>query len=242
MSNFIAAIQFITIIPMGKPREFNPEGMVPYFPVVGILLGILVAVFDQLVIRLWSVPVASILDVIFLVIVTGAFHLDGLGDTADGLYGPRDRNRALTIMKDSRIGTMGLVAIICGLSIKWAGIASLESHRSLILIIVPAYARASILFGMRFLKYARTEGGTGEAFFNKIPGLIAFRGLLLPVFLSTFFGWKCVLINIAFILIVVGVLFYYKRKMSGITGDMLGALTEITEAGLFLAISIGGFS
>ncbi|MEA3437195.1 MAG: adenosylcobinamide-GDP ribazoletransferase, partial [Thermodesulfobacteriota bacterium] len=116
MKNLIAAIQFITIIPMGKSGKFDPEKMVPFFPLVGIILGLLVALLDQIFLLLWSKPVASLLDVLFLIIITGAFHLDGLGDTADGLYGRRTKEKALSIMKDSRIGAMGIVAIICGLS------------------------------------------------------------------------------------------------------------------------------
>ncbi len=99
--------------------------MIPYFPLVGLLLGGFVSVFDRLILNLWSQPVASLLDVVLLVFLTGALHLDGLGDTADGLYGNRPRERALEIMKDSRIGVMGLTAIVCGLAVKWAGIVGL---------------------------------------------------------------------------------------------------------------------
>jgi len=87
MRHFISAIQFITIIPMGRADAFEPPKMIPYFPVVGLCLGILAALFDQLATALWSRPVASLLDVLFLAVVTGAFHLDGLGDSADGLLG-----------------------------------------------------------------------------------------------------------------------------------------------------------
>ena len=140
--------------------------MVPFFPVVGIILGTMLSIFDQAALRLWSEPVVAVLDVCLLIVLTGALHLDGLGDTADGLLGHRPREEALAVMKDSRIGVMGLSAIIVGLSIKWAGIMSLGAHRSLLLVIVPAYARGGMLFGMRFLEYGRPDGGTGHAFFK----------------------------------------------------------------------------
>ena len=127
MRNFIAAIQFITILPVGKPGPFDPQKMMPFFPAVGILLGLLVAIFDRIALRLWNEPTAALLDVILLATVTGAFHLDGLGDTADGLLGQRPRDQALAIMKDSRIGAMGLVAVVFGLALKWGGIAGLDS-------------------------------------------------------------------------------------------------------------------
>ena len=145
MRHFISAIQFITILPWGGVEKFNPQRMVPYFPIVGIVLGVLVALFDTVAVGLWGKTVASLLDVIFLTVLTGAFHIDGLGDAADGLLGQRPKEKTLAIMKDSRLGTMGLVAIVTGLSIKWAGIAGLDANRPLLLIIVPAYARASML-------------------------------------------------------------------------------------------------
>jgi len=240
MKGLIAAIQFITIFPFGKSAPFDPKKMVPFFPAVGLLLGILVAVFDQAALRLWSPPVAALLDVILLIIMTGAFHLDGLGDTADGLLGQRSKEAALAIMKDSCLGTMGLVAIVCGLAIKWVGIMGLENHRSLLLIIIPAYARGGMIFGIQYLEYGRPGGGTGLDFFKEKMGISAFWGLLLLLILSLFLGWRAMLLNAGFAAIIAIILFYYKRRVGCITGDMLGAMAEVTESGLFLLISMGG--
>lgn len=238
MKNLIAAIQFITVLPMGKCGKFSPEKMIPFFPLVGIILGLMVALLDRIFLSLWSEPVASLLDVLFLIIITGAFHLDGLGDTADGLYGHRTKEKALSIMKDSRIGAMGIIAIICGLSVKWAGVIGLDAWRSLLLIIIPAYARSSILFGIWFLEYGRTEGGTGQPFFENKLTITDFSWLLIPVLLSIFLGFKAILLNFVFVIIITGILLYYKKKVHCITGDMLGAMVEMTEAGLFLFASI----
>ncbi len=225
---------------MGKVKLFDPPQMVPYFPLVGIFLGLLVAVFDTIVVRFWAPPVAALLDIILLAVLTAAFHLDGLGDTADGLLGQRSPDKALEIMKDSRIGTMGLVAILFGLALKWGGIAGLDSHRSILLIVIPAYARAGILFGMRFLPYGRPNG-TGKPFFKTQLAPIHFWGLILPVGLSLILGLKAIWLNILFAAIVGSILIFYKKRMGCITGDMLGAMTEVTESGLFLIVSIGGF-
>lgn len=238
MKNLIAAIQFITILPMGKHGKFHPEKMIPFFPAVGILLGLMVALLDQIVLQLWSKPVASLLDVLFLIIITGAFHLDGLGDTADGLYGHKTKEKALSIMKDSRIGAMGMVAIFCGLSVKWAGIMGIDPYRSLLLVIIPAYARGSLLFGMRFLEYGRKDGGTGQGFFKTKLTISDFYWMIIPVSLSILLGFKAILLNFVFIIIIYGIILFYKKKIGCITGDMLGAMVEITEAGLFLFASI----
>jgi len=239
MKSFIAAIQFITILPVGKPGAFEPKGMIQFFPVVGIIIGLLVSAFDIAVLQLWPKPVASLLDVIFLAIITGAFHLDGLADAADGLLGHRTREDALAVMKHSRIGVMGLVAVICMLAIKWGGIASLDVHRSLLLVIIPAYARGGLLFGIRFLKYGRPDGGTGHDFFSDTLKTSAFWGLLIPVALSFLIGWRGVLLNLIFIIITAVILLYYKKRIGCITGDMLGAMTEVLESTLFLMIIAG---
>lgn len=240
MRNFISAIQFITILPVGRTGTFNPPKMIPYFPMVGLALGGLTAVFDMVAVNLWSKPVASLLDVIFLALLTGAFHIDGLGDTADGLLGQRSKKKTLEIMKDSRLGTMGLVAIVFGLSIKWAGITGLDSHRSVWLILVPAYARCGMLFGMRLLDYGRPAGGTGLEFFREKLGFSTFWGLLVMVACSVWLGRQALGLNLGFGVITAAIIWYYKRRIGCITGDMLGAMTEITEAGLFLLASIGG--
>jgi adenosylcobinamide-GDP ribazoletransferase len=224
---------------LGKGKSFDPPKMVPYFPLVGILLGLLVALFDSVVIRFWAPSVAALLDVILLAVLTGAFHLDGLGDTADGLFSPRSRDQALEIMKDSRIGVMGLVAILFGLALKWGGILNLDTHRSLLLIIVPSYARAGILFGMQLLDYGRADG-TGLPFFKEKLKWVNHWGVLIPVGLSILLGWKAIWLNLMFAVIVGSILLFYRKRMGCITGDMLGAMTEVTEAGLFLIASIGG--
>jgi adenosylcobinamide-GDP ribazoletransferase len=240
VKGFLAAIQFITILPWGKVERFDPQRMMPYFPIVGIALGVLVALFDYVAVSLWGKTVASLLDVIFLTVLTGAFHIDGLGDAADGLLGQRPKEKILAIMKDSRLGTMGLVAIVAGLSIKWAGIAALDANRPLLLIIVPAYARAGMLFGMRYLPYGRTDGGTGVDFFKHELKPSAFWALSIPVLLSILLGWQAIWLIICFAAITAGLIRYYKRRLGCITGDMIGAMTEILESGLFLLVSMGG--
>jgi adenosylcobinamide-GDP ribazoletransferase len=213
MKGLIGAIQFITILPIGKSVPFEPNKMIPFFPIVGLVLGLVVAGFDQIVLRLWNPSVAAVLDVVLLIILTGAFHLDGLGDAADGLLGQRPRERALAIMKDSRMGAMGLVAVICGLAIKWGGILGLDAHRSLMLILVPAYARGGMIFGIRYLEYGRPGGGTGLDFFKEKLGNMAFWGMLLPVILSLMLGWKALWLNVGFAVIIAAILIYYKKRI-----------------------------
>jgi len=239
MKPFIAAIRFITVLPLGRAGTYDPRGMIPFFPMVGLLLGGVISAFDRLALTLWSKPLVSLLDVILLICMTGALHLDGLGDTADGLYGNRPRDRALEIMKDSRIGVMGLVAIVCGLAVKWAGISELGPYRHLLLVIIPSYARSGMVIAVRFLDYMRPKDGIGRDLFDKPLRLIDFSGILLPMGLSLFMGLMALILNIAFLIATFLILRFYKKRIGGVTGDMLGAITEVLEPLLFLIASMG---
>lgn len=239
LSGLRSAVLFITILPAGKDVSWSPMAMIRHFPVVGLILGALLVLTDLLVSRLWSPSVASLLDVVFLLAVTGAFHLDGLGDAADGMFSHRSRERALEIMKDSRIGMMGLVAVGAVLALKLAGIFSLKTalppfQAIVLLCIVPAYSRASMIFGIWFLPYARKGTGTGLDLFERPIGGKDFTYCLIPLFFSLFLGIRGLVLNLVFLIGLLLILGFYKRKMNSITGDMLGAMTEVMEALLFL--------
>jgi adenosylcobinamide-GDP ribazoletransferase len=238
MKRLISAIQFLTVIPLGKSAVYEPIGMIPFFPIAGFVIGGLLSIFDQVALIFWPVQTTAILDVVLLAVITGGLHIDGLGDTADGLMGHRNKEKALTIMKDSRIGVMGLVAIICALAVKWGGIMNLSHHRMLLLMLVPAYSRSTMIFGIRFLEYGRPDGGTGYDFFGEAIKLSAFQWLLIPVTVSIFLGWQGIFLNIIFLLIIAIFILYYQKRMGCITGDMLGAMTEVAESLLFLFLSI----
>jgi adenosylcobinamide-GDP ribazoletransferase len=240
MNAFIASLQFLTAIPLGKPQPFDPKGIVTHFPLAGLAIGLVLALFDLMVAALWPSLVTSALDVIFLAAITGALHLDGLADAADGLYGQHDREKALSIMKDSRVGAMGLVAVVCVLLAKTAAVGHIDHARFLALMLVPAYARSAMIVGMRVLPYARGREGTGSRFFETPLRPMDFKYLALPVFLSLFLGWRGLLLNVVFAVIVVALITCYRKALGGITGDLLGAMVEILEATLFLAVCVGG--
>ncbi len=235
-----ASLLFLTILPAGRDAAYSPMGMIRFFPVVGLILGSLVVLTDVVVSRFWPLPVVALMDLLCLLVVTGAFHMDGLGDTADGIFSHRPRDRALEIMKDSRIGMMGLVTVVGVLAVKLAGIYAVKSSAApgdtlLVLLLVPAYARAAMIFGIRFLSYGRKNAGTGLALFAAPLGAKHFIFCVIPLCLSLFLGYKGLILNLVFLIGCLVILWFYKKKMNCITGDMLGAMTELMEAGLFLA-------
>lgn len=231
---FLSAVQFLTIIPCGRRHSFDARAALPFYPLVGLLLGIILMGIHALSGLWWPGPVVALLDVLGLAVLTGALHLDGLADTADGLYGHRPPEQSLAIMKDSRIGAMGAISMICCLAAKWAGIAHLDGCGSIWLLLVPAYARGAILFGIKFLPYGRPDGGTAYTHFQTPLSNRDFWGIVLLAGISLFSGRALVGLNMGFAVTVFMILRWYRKKIQCITGDMLGALVEVTETALFL--------
>ena len=239
MKRFLAALQFLTIIPVKKAfDEKTVSRSHMWFPVVGVLLGFLIAGADWLFSYTHFPPLLTSLLVVFsLAILTGGFHLDGLADTADGFFSSRDREKMLAIMKDSRIGTMGVLALIMVLSIKVVALLGIPSkNRLFALILMPVIGRAFQLWFLGVGVYARPEGGIGSIFLNARKSYDRMWGLLW-ILVPLFFLFRLRGLVIAPILIAAGVLFYLWciRKIGGITGDTIGAFTEISEA-LFLLL------
>ena len=236
---WISAVQFLTIIPCGKKtHQFDPYRALAFFPICGLMIGAIAAITDLLASMLWMQAISSLLVVIALAFATGGLHLDGLTDTADGLYGRRDLEKVLAIMKDSRIGAIGAVTLFLFLTLKWLAIWGLDSDRTLWLLLVPAYARSSVLIGISVLPYGRPSG-TGHGFFTETLSWWHFIGMGVIILLSFLSGMRMVVANLGFGLLVVTILMYYRRKLGCITGDMLGAMIEAVETCLFLILSAG---
>lgn len=246
LADLRACMAFITILPTGKNPLYSPVGMIRFFPVAGLIIGALLVITDVLASMVWPAPAAALVDLIFLVAVTGAFHLDGLGDTADGIFSHRGRERALEIMKDSRTGMMGLVAVVLGLATKLAGIWSIKTNCSpvqamAIFFLVPSFSRAAMIFGIKYLNYGRKGKGTGKDLFDRPLNLKDFYLCLIPLGFSLFLGYKGLILILGFALGCVAILKFYKQKMNCITGDMLGAMTELMESWLFMAAGMNMF-
>lgn len=234
MTRWLAAVQFLTLLPVRPGREVAPADMAPFFPLAGLVIGTVLAAVDAVAVRLWPAPAAAAVDLLCLVAVTGALHLDGLADTADGLYGFRTKERALEIMKDSRVGAMGLSAVVCSVLAKWAGLASLGGDRLPLLLAIPALSRSAMLFGFKLLPYGR-QTGTGKAFFDHPLTWRGFWGLAVAALVLAPAGRRALVVLAAFVAATTGILIWYQRKIGCITGDMLGAMTEVTETAMFLA-------
>lgn len=224
------------MLPMG--RGLRPDrDMVPWFPVAGLVIGMAWAGLDAAVGLVLDGWLRSWIAVLLLAGLTGGLHLDGLADTADGLLSHRGRERALEIMRDSRIGTWGVLALVAILGIKAGALGELEGgwSRAACLVFVPAYARAAVLAVMAWLPYVRGAEGmaSGLSDFSRFRSLALF-GVVVLLSLVSGPGWNMIW---SCLVATLGLGFWFSRILGGVTGDTLGTVIEVGEAAMLLTLA-----
>ena len=234
MQPFFAAISFLTIvrIPPGWCGDEQALGRsLSWFPVVGLLIGCVAAVFDGLLRTLFpGLLVPSALTIILLLSISGGFHLDGLADSADAFMSSRSKERMLEIMKDSRCGPMGVLVIVALLLLKFAALASLGGDwRTPTIVLMPLAGRSALVLKTVSLNYVRDRGlvslfqhGNRERHYG-ITLLLLGGGSLVA------FGLKGFWVLFACLLVVWLFARYCRAKIGGLTGDTLGAACELLE-------------
>lgn len=256
---FLLALGFFTRIPVPSHDNFQESDLnqsVKYFPLIGIIVGVIGAFSFHLAHFFCPKSIAILVSMATTVYVTGAFHEDGLADSADGLGGGFDRERILTIMQDSRLGTYGAIALFLMLMAKFQTLNTL--HVAIIptmLIIGHALSRLSAVWIMATLSYAKSEGkakplATEVGKFDLIAanffGLLPF--LVFLVFLvvsghSLLSVVKLVLVTLILLLIT---FVWWRAKirkwLGGYTGDTLGATQQITELAFYLGVLIWSYN
>jgi len=227
LKSFRDALSFLTIIKFYS-QDFNAAESVRSFAYAGLFIGFLIGGVNLL---LGDFYLREAVILLVWVAVTGALHLDGLMDTADALFSHRERERKLEIMKDSRSGAMAIVAAVILLLFKYEALKAVES--SLVLILIPAFARFGLVWSMRTMPYIRSEG-TGKPFFESVNQSWMYQAIPLLA-LSLFCGVKFTLVATAVFIVTVYLLqLWYRKQLGGVTGDLLGAQCEITETAMLI--------
>jgi len=233
MRSFFAAIQFLTICPFPSRFPCGEKELrqsVLFFPVVGLLLGGVIAV---LAVGLgWIFPPlpASALIVIAMLAVSGGFHMDGLADTADGFLSSRPKERILEIMRDSRTGPMGVIGVACTVVLKVAALASVPNVLLLgTVFLMPLAGRCALVLASAVLPYARPQGGLVSAFSK--PRWPTLSLALLVLFAASWLGLRAAGLTASGLSVLTTLAFslYCNRRIGGFTGDTLGAACEIAE-------------
>ncbi|MBN2312182.1 MAG: adenosylcobinamide-GDP ribazoletransferase [Candidatus Hydrogenedentes bacterium] len=242
MRALLAAVQFMTILPVpirvaGRDLERAPL----WFPAVGALVGLIVASADWCGAALGLPPaILNVGTIALLAALTGGLHLDGLADTADGFLSARPKDRALEIMRDSRIGTMGVLALILVLALKGTALATLhEPIRWRALVLAPLLGRSMLLAAMSLLPYARAGGGLASVFLARRSRLLPLWALAWPAACAmALLGLREGLPLLAAGVVGTALLAAYSmRRIGGFTGDTLGATSELAEMLALIAIA-----
>jgi adenosylcobinamide-GDP ribazoletransferase len=240
LAPLLAAFTFLTRLPLPGADHVDGATLARsslWFPVVGAVVGgvgggVLVAAA-----RVWPPLVAAVLALLATVLLTGAFHEDALADAADGLGGGVTRERALAIMKDSRIGSYGAVALVLVLSGRIACLAAMEPMEGArALIGAHVLGRWSSLPLMRLLPYARIDG-SARPFVGAVTGLRLVGGTLLAAGLAgPALGARTLPAGLAAVAVTALAARYFRARLGGITGDCLGATNQIVELITYLTV------
>jgi adenosylcobinamide-GDP ribazoletransferase len=249
---FLIALQFLTRVPIPARVGFEPDWLrasARYFSLVGACVGVVCAAVLWAASFLWPMPVAVLLCMLSSVVLTGAFHEDGLADTSDALGGMVSRERALIIMKDSRIGTYGTVALLLTLMLKMSILNTMPIGLAIpCLVLAHALSRAGAVVLMRYLPYAgdisqlKTKPMAHQISTTSMCIASLWVGLLAGVLVGQ--GWLggqglCAMM-IASLISLVWCARCWQHRLGGITGDTLGATQQLTELCVLLAAAAVG--
>ncbi len=235
------AVGFLTIIPVidnNRASEDAVAASFEWFPIVGFMLGFALCGEDVILSYAFGQVMRSVLVVLSLVVITGAVHLDGLADTADALGAGRDRERALEILRDSRVGTFGAIAIFFDLILKILALSTLAGQaRYFALILAPGLARYAMVLVGRRIDYLRIDGAGSTLLANTERWPRRKLVFILPIIFvlaAKFRGAKALIVAAV---VVIAMRSFYKRWLGGVTGDLIGACSELVEVAVLAALS-----
>lgn len=254
MRKVILASQFLTIVPVKDMGKVSPEEMgktTSAFPLIGFGEGVLLAFFASVFMRFFPAELTSALLVTVLVIMNGGLHLDGLSDTFDALASGGDREKKLSIMKDSTVGPMGVISIVMVLLLKYTLLSALFFHAPApayyaTVVAMPVLSRWVMVTAAFQGKAARNDG-LGQLFIEHTGGIqfsaaTAAAVLLTGVVCTGVIQFQLYVFYLMFAMpILYGFSFlsvlFFNRVFGGITGDSFGALNEIAVL-IFLIMTV----
>jgi adenosylcobinamide-GDP ribazoletransferase len=237
---FLGAAQMLTVVPI-HVRTATPAESAAFFPLVGALLGLCGA--GLLKALSWALPpgAAALGVVLFWVLVTGALHEDGLADCADAFRAHRSPDIIHEILKDSRIGAFGALALIFSIGLRWQALTSLATPALPLLVASQTVSRAALV---ALAWISRPAGdGLGAQFCTRMSTWSALAAVVIGVGAAIFCGLRLgwVIIGLT-TLLVFGARRYFQARIGGVTGDCLGALSQVVETAILLVGSCANCS
>lgn len=233
-----AAMAFLTVIPVATAEDPSGERLGrAYFPAIGALLGLVAGVCFALVTAATTPLLAAVAATSVLAALTGALHLDGVADAADGLFGAGDVAKRLEVMRDPRVGSFGLVAVVLVLVGEVAALASMSPARAIVaLLIAGAISRLALLIMITTLPYVR-QAGLGIASRGPHRAFDLVLGSAIAAILCLLDWRRALAAALVAALIVVAVRATARRRIGGATGDVYGATAELTQLGTLIVFA-----
>ena len=242
---FLAALQFLTTIPIPWRREVSPEELgrsAGYFPVIGLIIGLILVGLNWLFGLILPSAVVNALLIVSLVVISGALHLDGFVDTCDGIAGHKPTEDRWQVMHDSRAGGFGIVGVVLLLLVKYVSLNSIpEPLLMMALVLMPVISRWAMVYAVFAYPYAKPSG-LGKAFKQRTSWprftMATLIALVVVVALALLAGLAIIFIMFLTWVMTVAMAAYFKSKFSGLTGDTYGAINELAEVGVLIFITL----
>lgn len=237
LADLRAAFALLTILPFGSAGERKPGYAFAYFPLVGLALGAILSFCAGLH---WPSPALRGFVLLLLwVVLTGALHLDGFGDACDGLFATTTPTRRLEIMKDPRTGAWAVVGIVLLLLGKWV---TLQTTPALALWLIPMVARWAMVLAAAGFRYARPTGFGG--YFRaglgwpQVLGATVFTGVASALIIGLRLDWSWLILSTPVLAVLLFGRWAAARLGGGLTGDVYGAMGELTELAALLLVAL----
>jgi adenosylcobinamide-GDP ribazoletransferase len=238
---FFAALQFLTIIPPLVKRPFSAQEVgksVTFFPAVGLMIGAVLIVADSLLAYILPSAVSTVFVLIIWVLISGALHIDGFLDTCDGLFGGHSAESRLKIMRDERIGAFALTGGILLMLLKFSSLNSLSVFRFNALLLAPTLSRWSMVVAIFLFPYARSQG-LGRLLKDQVKWSYVLIASAFTLALAWFVdGWIGIGMFLVSALLTVGIAIFSLKRIPGLTGDIYGAMNELTEVFMLVAVVV----
>lgn len=232
---WLLALQFLTIFPIPETRSVNETDFrqsVAFYPIVGMVLGTGLGLVQWGLTRILPVMPATALSLAGYSLATGFLHLDGLMDLADGVGSRKPRPEALKIMRDSRVGSMGVVAGILVMVGKFAALSSLPPGHLGPFVVIPALARWAMVLAMTSAPYARVgESGIGSLYAMHISRIALWMSSLTVIVAAVLLLPVAEAVSVWGLALAVAwaMVSFARRRLGGMTGDAYGAINELVE-------------
>jgi len=240
VSAFFAALRFLTLFPLPRRIDHSDNDVgrsAIFFPVVGLILGSILVLVNFALELFASAGLLSVILVTLLTFMTRGFHLDGVGDTFDGLGAGGDRDRVLSIMDDSHIGAFGLIAIVLVLFLKIHALESMHLDRWRTLLVAPILGRWTMVLLAYRSKAAKA--GLGSNLIDHLKTTHFLLATLLTLLLVAAILHGNGIDMMAWVArLTIASKNYFHRRLGGVTGDIFGAVGELSETLVMVLLAL----